>query len=379
MNISKFKVEFWLNPLDDKAKYNLGSSCCKPVTVNELLQLTNTDRDGFFGELGRMSLHYGYFEGMPRLKEAIAGLYGEAVTSDMVLSVHGGTGANSIVCYALCEEGDNVVSILPNYQQYYSIPEAMGVEVRMFTCDDTSNYAVDFDRLRAMVDKNTKMINLANPNNPTGHTMGREELEKLVEIAASVGAYVVCDEIYRGLDDGYMVSICDLYEKGISTGGTSKVFSCAGARVGWIVTRDLELKEALMNMRSYNSICEGPFNELIAAIALENKDVFYARNKAIVEEGRKALYKWLETQPHFRAACGSKSSTSFIYYDFDIPAEEFAQGLFDEKGVLICHGACFEQEHSFRIGYGFGDVAYFTAGLEQIGEYVKELEQKGRI
>ena len=35
MDISKFKIEFWLNPYDDKAKYNLGSSCCKPVTVSE--------------------------------------------------------------------------------------------------------------------------------------------------------------------------------------------------------------------------------------------------------------------------------------------------------------------------------------------------------
>ena len=37
MDISKFKIEFWLNPYDDKAKHNLGSSCCKPVTVSELL------------------------------------------------------------------------------------------------------------------------------------------------------------------------------------------------------------------------------------------------------------------------------------------------------------------------------------------------------
>ena len=44
----------------------------------------------------------------------------------MVLTVHGGTGANSIVCYTLCEPGDNVVCLLPNYQQYYAIPEAIG-------------------------------------------------------------------------------------------------------------------------------------------------------------------------------------------------------------------------------------------------------------
>ena len=379
MNIDKFKVEYWLNPLDDKAKFNLGSSCCKPVTVNEMLKLTGAGREKFYYELDNMSLHYGYFMGMPRLKEAIAGLYTEAVDPEMVLCVHGGTGANSIVCYTLCEKGDNVVSILPNYQQYYSIPEAMGVEVRYFTCDEASDYAIDFDKIRAMVDENTKMINLANPNNPTGYTLNKEELEELADIARGVGAYVACDEIYRGLSDDYMYSICDVYEKGICTSSTSKVFSSAGTRVGWIVTRDMALKDELMNQRSYNSICEGPINELIAAMILENKDVFYKRNLAIVTEARQALYKWLETQPHLKAACDSNSSTSFIYYDFDIPAEEFARGLYDATGTLVCHGMCFEQEHSFRIGYGFGDVDYFQAGLDKIDEYIKYLEQKGII
>lgn len=379
MDISKFKVEFWLNPLDDKAKYNLGSSCCKPVTVKEFLELTNTDRESFFNEIENMSLHYGYFEGMPRLKEAIAGLYTDAVTPEMVLCVHGGTGANAIVCHALCEPGSNVVSILPNYQQYYSIPEALGTEVRIFTCDETTGYAVDFDRIRALVDENTKMINLANPNNPTGYTLSKEDLLELIDIARSADAYIVCDEIYRGLSDQYMYSICDLYEKGICTSSTSKIFSSAGTRVGWIVTRDLSIHEHLMNHRSYNSICEGPVNELIAAIILENKDVFYRRNKAIVDQGRTILQEWIKKEPHFFIACDSMSSTSFVYYDFDIPAEEFAKGLYETKGVLVCHGACFEQENSFRVGYGFGDGNYFKAGLAQISAYIRELEDQGRI
>lgn len=374
MKISKFKIEYWLNPLDAVAKYNLGSSCCQPVTLKEMLEMTNTDKEDFFEELENISLHYGYFEGMPRLKEAIAGLYTDVVTPEMVLSVHGGTGANAIVCYSLLEKGDNMVCILPSYQQYYAIPESMGIEVRIFTCDETSNYAVDMEKIRRMVDKNTKMIAFASPNNPTGYTLTKEEMEELVQIARSVDAYLVSDEIYRGLSDDYMYSICDLYEKGISTSSTSKVFSSAGTRVGWIVTRDLDIKDAMMNYRSYHSICEGPINELIAAIILENKEVFYQRNKKIVDEGRMAVEEWIETQPHFRLACDSMSSTSYIYYDFDLPAAEFAQKLYDAKGVLVCHGECFEIEKSFRIGYGFGDVEYLKAGLNALGDYVKELE-----
>ena len=96
VKIDRFELEFWLNPLDSKARYNFGSSCCKPVTVAEMLELTGTDREEFLREIEAMSLHYGYFEGMPRLRRAIAGLYDGAVTPEMVLTVHGGTGANSI-------------------------------------------------------------------------------------------------------------------------------------------------------------------------------------------------------------------------------------------------------------------------------------------
>lgn len=379
MDISKFKIEFWLNPYDDKARHNLGSSCCKPVTVSELLSLTGTDRDKLFAEIEKMSLHYGYFEGMPRLKKAIAGLYTDAVTEDMVLTVHGGTGANSIVCYTLCEPGDNVVCLLPNYQQYYAIPEALGAEVRMVSCCTRAGCSLDMAALRAAVDEKTKMINLANPSNPTGYTLTKEQLQEIVEIARGVGAYVVCDEIYRGLSDEYMYSICDLYEKGIATAGTSKIFSSAGLRLGWIVTRDLSIRERLMNHRSYNSICEGPINELLGAIVLENKDVFYRRNKAICDAGRAALEEWVRENPHFSIACPSMSSTSYLFYDFDIPAIEFAQGLYDTKSVLVCHGDCFELEHSFRLGYGFGDTEYLKAGLREITAYVKELEDAGRI
>jgi len=379
MQIDNFKVEEWLNPLDPIAKYNLGSSCCKPVTLEELLELTNTDPEVFFENLKKMSLHYGYFMGMPRLKEAISGLYTDVVTPEMVLCVHGGTGANSIVCYVLCEPGDNIVSILPNYQQFYSIPESMGIETRRYTCDAASGYGIDMAQIRSMVDEKTKMINLASPNNPTGYALSKSELEELADIARSVGAYVAVDEIYRGLSDEYMYSIVDVYEKGICTSSTSKVFSSAGTRVGWIVTRDLALKDAFMSWRSYNSICEGEFNETIASIVLENADVFYQRNTATVRKAQAELKKWLVNNPHFHVACESQSSTSLLYYDFDIPAAEFAKELFDAKSCLVCHGMCFEEEHSFRIGYGFGDLDYFKAGLEQISDFVKELEESGQI
>ena len=374
MNIEKFELEWWLNPYDAIATHNMGSSCCKPMNMQELFELDGVSRDEVMGEIANMSLHYGYFEGMPRLKDAIAGLFETPqIAAENVMVVHGATSANALTCYALCEKGDNVIVVVPSYQQFVSIPAALGCEVRQYVSGPEDGFGINFRRLADMVDGHTKAIFLTSPSNPTGYGMSREELEQLAAIARPVGAYVVCDEIYRGLTEGYAASIVDVYDRGISTGGTSKVFSSAGLRIGWIVTRDLGLTHVIKNLRSFNTICESPITELLAAIIIEHKEEVFARNRKICAEGRAALNEWLEGQPHLHLACQSQGSTSFITYDWDIPTKEFCEDLFDKTGALVCHGMCFNMEHGFRIGYGYGDVEYFKAGLAKLAEYTASL------
>ncbi len=76
-----------------------------------------------------------------------------------------------------------------------------------------------------------------NPNNPTGALMSEETINQIIEVAKEVDAYILCDEVYRHLNqsDAYAPSIVDLYNKGISSGSMSKVFSLAGLRLGWLV------------------------------------------------------------------------------------------------------------------------------------------------
>ena len=374
MNIEKFELEWWLNPYDAIATHNMGSSCCKPMNMQELFELDGVSRDEVMDEIASMSLHYGYFEGMPRLKDAVAGLFETPqVAAENVMVVHGATSANALTCYALCEKGDNVIVVVPSYQQFVSIPAALGCEVRQYVSGPEDGFGINFRRLADMVDGHTKAIFLTSPSNPTGYGMSREELEQLAAIARPVGAYVVCDEIYRGLTEGYAASIVDVYERGISTGGTSKVFSSAGLRIGWIVTCDLGLTHVIKNLRSFNTICESPITELLAAIVLEHKEEIFARNRKICAEGRAALNEWLKGQPHLHLACESQGSTSFLTYDWDIPTKEFCEDLFDKTGALVCHGMCFNMEHGFRIGYGYGDVEYFKAGLAKLAEYTQGL------
>jgi len=372
MAIKDFKVEKWLNPRDAKCRYNLGASCVKAITLGELVELSGENKEELTKYFFETHLHYGAFFGLPRLRKAIAETYKKA-EPEMVLTLHGGTGANSTVITGMLEKSDNVVAVIPNYQQHYSIPEALGNEVRFLHLEKEDGYKVNIEKLDSLVDGKTKLITLTNPNNPTGAYMDSDELSEIVAVAEKNGAYVLCDEIYRGLADEYMPSIVDLYEKGISTCSMSKVYSMAGTRVGWAVVRDKEAYEILENRRSYDSICDGVFDELISAIALENNGKMLERARKIVRSNKKIVDEWLKTQPHLSSFGESFTTTMLVHYDYPIDEVTLCNDIYETTGVLLCHGDCFEEKKCFRLGYGFGDQQLLINGLNVLGDYFAKI------
>ncbi|WP_425755188.1 aminotransferase class I/II-fold pyridoxal phosphate-dependent enzyme [Ihubacter sp. rT4E-8] len=377
MKIDNFVLENWLNPACDseKNKIYLGGSCVLPMTVEELFELTGESMESFFEELKTMSLGYGRFEGTPRLKKAVANLYKGVDAEDVVL-VHGGTGANNTVVMTLIEPTDNVISIMPNYQQFYSLPKSIGTEVRQIDLKPEAGYKLDLDEVRAAVDENTKAILFTNPNNPTGALLSPAEMEEIVEIAKSVGAWVVCDEMYRGLKEEYMPSFADLYDKSIVTCSSSKIYSMAGTRVGWIICKDPDMRWELFNRRSFDSICGGTFDEWIFAIALEHVDKIYERSRKIVNANKAIMDKWLDGHKYVHQYADSYGTTYLVHYDLDVDAEKFCDDLLDQKGVLVCHGDCFYLPHTFRITLSHAE--HLEEGLRLIDEYIEELIAKGK-
>ena len=293
-----------------------------------------------------------------------------------IILCHGGTGANSTVCYTLLDDTDNIVSIMPNYQQFFSIPRSIGTELREVDLLIKDGYKLDISAVRKAVDENTKAIMFTNPNNPTGSVLTSEEMDELVEIARSADAWIVCDEMYRGLDEDYMPSFADIYDKAIVTASSSKIYSMAGTRVGWIVCHDPAMRKELCNWRSYDSICGGVFDEWIFAMALEHVDKIFARSRSIVESNKAVIDAWLSRNTRYlRQYADSHSTTYLIHYNFDVPAEKFCDDLLDQKGVLVCHGDCFYIPRSFRIALCHSED--LEEGLRLIDEYMAELEAAG--
>lgn len=376
MKIDVFKVEQWMNDYEVGAKYNIAETCVDSVSLDELFALTGEDKGAFLAELTSKRLTYGDIEGRPDFKEGVSKLY-KTIKSDEIITTHGASGANHHVFYSLIEPGDRVVSIMPTYQQLYSIPASLGADVQLLHLSKSNNYLPDMNQLKALVTENTKLICLNNPNNPTGALMPKEMLLEIVEIARSVDAYILCDEVYRHLtqEDEWCESIVDLYEKGISVSSMSKVFSLAGIRLGWIATHDKELMQSFLHHRDYNLVSCGFIDEWIGALAIKHADIILERNRGLVRKNLAILDSWVQSEPKVSYVKPKAGTTALVYYDYEKISRQLAHDMYHETGAFVTPGDCFEEEHSLRIGYA-GDTEELKKGLEAISAYFRTLEKE---
>ena len=169
MKIRDFGVEMWMNAYENDCTYNLAETCVESLTVGELLNLAGC-REQAVADLLNMKLTYGAIEGSERLRALIAGLY-EKQGPENIVTTHGAIGANHLVIETLVEPGDEVISVLPTYQQHYSIPEAFGAKVRILPLRAENGFLPDMDELKSLVTNHTKLICINNPNNPAGSLM----------------------------------------------------------------------------------------------------------------------------------------------------------------------------------------------------------------
>jgi len=370
MKIDAFGVEEWMNAYETEARWNIAETCVESLTVRELLELTGEGEEGLRA-IAETKLTYGDIPGSPGLREAVAGLY-RTVTPDRVLITGGGIGANFLVHFALVDPGDEVVAILPTYQQLHSVPEAFGAVVRRLVCRPEAGFRPDPDELDRLVTDRTKLIVLNFPNNPTGANLTEEDWKRIVAAARRVGAYIHGDEIYRGLEHGApygSASVADRYERGISTGSVSKVYSLAGLRTGWIAGPD-EVIAACFSRRDYTTISCGRIDDGLAARAIRNREAILGRNLPLVRRNLALLDQWVAGQPRVRYVRPVSGTTALLFFETGQDSVSFCRDLFEFNGTFLVPGACFGLEQCARIGYAPATET-LIGGLEGLSDYLK--------
>ena len=366
MRIEDFKIEEWMNKYEHIAKYDMTTTCVNSFSLKELAEFTGEN----FDEILTKPLHYGDITGSLRLKKNAANLYLNKTPENISVTL-GAIGANSLVFLSLLERGDEVVSVIPTYQQHYSIPAQLGAEVKIIKLKPELDWHIDFEELERAVSPKTKLITFNNPNNPTGAVLSDEELLRLVEIAKKNNSYVLCDEVYRFLNHdkaSSSTSIADIYDKGISTFSMSKTFSLAGIRVGFVVANE-EIIAEINHQRQYNTISVSALDDFIACIALENKEKIIKRNLKFIRERKYILENWVQNNPKIGLVSPKAGTTAFISYQDERNSYDFCLDLFNDTGVLLLPGDAMEIEKHCRLGYCGAD---FEEGLAKFSNWLKK-------
>jgi aspartate/methionine/tyrosine aminotransferase len=275
---------------------------------------------------------------------------------------------------SLIETGDKVVSVVPTYQQHYSIPKAFGANVEMVFLKEEDNWLPNLELLKETVGKDTKLICINNPNNPTGAVIPENMMKEIVEIAKVSNAYILCDEVYRGLNhegNPFSKSIADIYEKGISTSSTSKVFSLAGLRLGWICA-NTDIINTINLQREYNTISVGILDDYFATLAIENKDKIIKRNIEKIKIGKKIITDWAKSEPLVNLIPPQGGTTAFVKYNLPISSRDLCKKLQEKTGVMILPGETLELDGYVRIGYA-NNFEQLKRGLEKFSNFMSLL------
>ncbi|HWQ29394.1 MAG TPA: histidinol-phosphate transaminase [Negativicutes bacterium] len=219
------------------------------------------------------------------LKEAIAGKLG--VTTDMVLPTCGSDEMLDLIAKTFIGKGDEVVMADVTFSRYAATSQMMGAVIRQVPL---INLAYDIEGFQKAINKDTKVVWLCNPNNPTGTIFSEEELVRLME-AVSPTTLVVYDEAYAEFASHpdypkNSIRFLEKYDNMLILKTLSKAYGIAGVRVGYTLGHP-ELISAINKIRN-------PFNVTLltqaAAVAAINDEEFLAKVVANNDEGKKYLY-----------------------------------------------------------------------------------------
>ena len=380
MKIEPFALERWLTAHELHVEYDIAESGIYPLTARDILGLLPEEkRSNVLQRLLDLRLGYSEATGTLRLRSLLAETY-ERCGPENILVTTGAIEANFLLFNVLLSPGDHVVAPYPAYQQLYSVPRALGCEVSLWRISDGSSFRFDLDELERLLRPETRLVVINSPHNPTGAMLTPGEVQRVYDLADSVGARVMSDEAYRwlavpgGLEPP--PPMYDLGPAGISVGTFSKPFGLPGLRIGWMAA-PAEIAAECWAMRDYVSLSPGKLNDALAVLALEHRAQIFERNAVIIEANLAAANRWVTEHAELLSWTPPRGGLlALLKYNLDIASLDLANRLAEDYGVMLAPGSAFGFEHHLRIGIG-QDPPVFAAGLERASACFAHLRAEG--
>jgi aspartate/methionine/tyrosine aminotransferase len=350
---------------ENGVEINLTESGVHPCTIEEIMPADAAQA------LLRLPLGYGWTDGRPDLRSAIASWYPGASASN-VLVTNGSSEATMIALMAMVDPGDKVLFAVPNFMQVDGLGRALGMNIARLPLVADQGWQIDPNALAQAVKGGVKLIAVTNPGNPTGAVLSPRSRELLLEAAREAGAWLMVDEIYRGgeIDGAETETFYGGYDRVIVTSSLSKSFACPGLRLGWIVGPEVVVEEAAKR-QDYTTIGSGILSQIVGAavMAPENRERILARGRALLRENADVVQSWIEKRNRWSWQRPAAGGMAFLHYDFDISSEDLSNAFREEESVFVVAGSWFGIENHIRIGIGV-KTEHLVEGLARLDSFL---------
>ena len=205
-------------------------------------------------------ISYSPSDGYPKYLEQLSNYYSglcpetkKILPQDIVVTT-GGSEALLFAIAATCNPNDELLLVEPTYTNYLGIANMLNVKIKAFSTSPAQNYMIDVDKLLNHASSNTKAICLASPGNPTGTLLSKENIQKLVNGCVKKNIFLIMDEVYREFvytEGDNPLAPSALNAQGgenivIVIDSVSKRYSACGLRVGSLISRRAEIREAAL-------------------------------------------------------------------------------------------------------------------------------------
>ena len=255
----------------------------------------------------------------------------------------------------LLQPGDSVLSCVPTFGMYKFLTDVAGG--RLIELERRSDYGIDLDAIRAASDERTKIIFLASPNNPTGNSVPREQVEALLES----GLFVVIDEAYFEFAGHTVADLVGEWENLMVARTFSKWAGLAGVRIGYAIVAP-EVGALLNQIKQPYNV--SVFAQIAALESLRDRDYLMTNVRALTTE-RARLHAVLEGLDFLSPV---PSEGNYILCNVTRGDGERVYNLLKQRNIFIRYYDRPNLKSCFRISVGRPeDTDRLAQALKEIG------------
>lgn len=247
--------------------------------------------------IDRKVLEYSPSQGYLSYRKKLVDFYAKYdihVSADDIIITTGGSEAVLFAFMSCLNPGDEIIVPEPAYANYMTFAVSAGAKIRTIATSIEEGFALPkVEKFNELINEKTRGILICNPNNPTGYLYTRREMNQIRDLVKEHDLYLFSDEVYREYIYTGSPYISAMHLKGIEDNvilidSVSKRYSECGIRIGALITKNEEVKKAVMKFCQAR-LSPPLIGQIVAEASLDAPEEYYRDVYDEYVERRKCL------------------------------------------------------------------------------------------